>query len=132
MQKSGKRLKKSREYSEEFKRKLVSEYERGESTVRELSGRYQIAFQVIYRWIKRYSLYQQSGYILVEKSQSKTEALKVAESKIRDLEQLLGRKQVEVEYLNKVIELASGELGVDLKKKCSFKSSSGFDQTSQA
>ena len=73
MQKSGKKLRESREYSEDFKRQLVSEYERGESTVRELSRHYQIAFQVIYRWIKRYLVYQQQGYVLVEKSQSKLE-----------------------------------------------------------
>ena len=110
---------------------LVSEYERGESTVRELGRRYQVAFQVIYRWIKRYLVYQQNDYILVEKSRSQSEALKVAESRIRELEGIIGRKQIEVEYLKKVIDFASEELGIDLKKKCATGSYPGSEPISR-
>ena len=105
-----------RTYSEDFKRSIVSEYERGESSVLELSRRYQLAFQNIYRWIERYSLYNQKGYILVEKSKSKQAELSEALGRIKDLEQLIGQKQIELEYLEKLIELADAHYGISIKK----------------
>lgn len=116
MLKTGKKLNRPRRYSRDFKRQLVSEYERGESTVLELSRRYQIAYQVIYRWIKEYSLYNQQEYLIVEKSKSKSAALKSAQSRIRELERALGQKQLELEYLHKLLDLAKTDLGIDLKK----------------
>lgn len=51
---------------------------------------------------------------------------KELEKKIKDLEAALGRKQLEVEFLNKLIELASDDLGVDIKKKHHTQQSIGF------
>ena len=34
-----------------------------------------------------------------------------------ELEQMVGKKQIEIEFLNKVIELCSEKLGYDVKKK---------------
>jgi len=116
MLENGKKLRKMRTYSEDFKRSIVSEYERGESSVLELSRRYQLAFQNIYRWIERYSLYNKKGYILVEKSKSKQAELSEALGRIKDLEQLIGQKQIELEYLEKLIELADAHYGISIKK----------------
>jgi transposase len=113
MSKSVKKLKKTRRFSEDFKRTLVSEYER-ESTVLELSRRYQVCFQTIYRWIRRYSIYQEKGYVIVEKHKSKEQELKAALARISELEQLVGQKQIKLEYLEKLIELADAEYGLDL------------------
>jgi hypothetical protein len=41
----------------------------------------------------------------------------VLEGRIRELERLSGQKQVEVEYLNRVIQECDTLLGFDLKKK---------------
>jgi hypothetical protein len=38
-----------------------------------------------------------------------------------ELERFIGQKQLEIEYLQKTIELASEEVGYDLKKKCATK-----------
>jgi transposase len=129
MSKSVKKLKKTRRFSEDFKRTLVSEYERGESTVLELSRRYQVCFQTIYRWIRRYSIYQEKGYVIVEKHKSKEQELKAALARISELEQLVGQKQIKLEYLEKLIELADAEYGLDLKKKCFTRPLSGSDLT---
>ena len=118
MLKDGKHLQRTRTYSEDFKRSIVQEYERGESTVRELSRRYQIAFQSIYRWIRSYSLYQEKGYVIVEKHKSKESELKAALGRVKELEQLVGQKQIKLEYLEKLIELADAKYGLDLKKNC--------------
>lgn len=117
MSKKVKKLQKHRRYSETFKRELVQEYERGTSSVLALSRRYQIAFQTIYRWIHQYSEYQSKGYILVEKQMSKEQELKGALSRIKELEHLVGQKQIELDYLHKLIDLAEADLGIQLKKK---------------
>jgi hypothetical protein len=59
--------------------------------------------------------------------ESKSDTRKIAElqQKIKDLERLVGQKQVEVEFLNKMIELTEEDLNIDIKKKGSFKPSSG-------
>jgi hypothetical protein len=53
--------------------------------------------------------------------QKKSEATQKGEllKKIKELEAALGRKQLELEVKDKIIEFASEELGVDIKKKYS-------------
>ena len=34
-----------------------------------------------------------------------------------ELEPIMGQKQLEIDFLNKLLEIGSGELGFDLKKK---------------
>lgn len=131
MLKDGKQLQRSRTYSEDFKRSLVSEYERGESTVLELSRRYQIAYQSIYRWIRSYSFYQEKGYVIVEKYKSKEMELKAALSRVKELEQLVGQKQIKLEYLEKLIEFADAQYGLDLKKNSSTQPLNGSTKTDQ-
>ena len=47
---------------------------------------------------------------------------KELEVKVQELERLLGQKQVEIAYLQKVVEFGSQEVGFDLKKKLERKS----------
>jgi len=44
---------------------------------------------------------------------------KELEKRIRELEAALGHKQLEVDFLNQMMEQVKKELGVDLKKKFS-------------
>lgn len=41
---------------------------------------------------------------------------KELEKKAAELEAVTGRKQMEIEYLNKLIDIAGQDLGIDLKK----------------
>ena len=53
---------------------------------------------------------------MVEHSESKINELGEAKKKIQELEQLIRKKQFQIDYLNTLIEVASEDLGVDLKK----------------
>ena len=55
----------------------------------------------------------------MESESFKTKALLV---QIEELERVIGRKQMEIDYLSKTLELASDEVGYDLKKKYDPKS----------
>jgi hypothetical protein len=50
---------------------------------------------------------------------------KELEKKVAELEAAVGRKQMEIDFLNKLIEIAGDELKVDLKKNFSTPPSGG-------
>ena len=52
-------LKTRRVFSETFKKARIKDYEKGTFTVLELSRHYQIQTVVLYRWIRKYSVYNQ-------------------------------------------------------------------------
>ena len=54
--------------------------------------------------------------MVVEKESESVKRLEL-EQKISELERLLGKKQVEIEYLKQVIEEGGKLVGLDLKKK---------------
>jgi hypothetical protein len=62
---------------------------------------------------------------IVIESESDTRKITELKQKIKELERLVGQKQVEVEYLNKVIEITEEDLKIDIKKKVASKLSSG-------
>lgn len=105
-----------RRFTEEFKRARVLEYEKGIFTVSEMGKQYHVSIQSIYKWIDKYSYFQRNNWIMVEKSESKTIKLETAKKRIEELERLVGKKQIEVDYLTKLLEVASEDLGVDIKK----------------
>ena len=125
MLKTGKVLNKRRKFSEEFKRKIVHDYEHGQLSVREISDLYSIKFSCIYRWIYQFSTYNKAGVQVVEMKNSQENKLKEQQKKIAELERVLGQKQMYVEYLEKMIELADEEYKIDIKKNSDTPHSGG-------
>lgn len=56
---------------------------------------------------------------------------KELQARVLELEAALGRKQIELDYLNKLIEIAGQDLGVDLKKNISTPASVGIGKTNK-
>lgn len=124
------RLERHRRYfSEEFKRKKVSEIERNLTTVLEVSREYQVTRAAVYNWVYKYSTHRKKGTKQVIELESDTRKIQALKEKIRDLEQLLGQKQVELEFHKKMVDLASEEVGLDIKKKYGSKRSTGSGTT---
>lgn len=95
---------------------MVSEYESGQHSALELSRLHNLSLKVVYNWIYKYSNYNKQKIRVVEMSESSTKKVKDLEQKIKELEGIVGRKQIEIDYLSKMIEIASEDLGVDIKK----------------
>ena len=55
--------------------------------------------------------------------------LKELASKVKELEQIVGQKQIAIEYLEKLIELAKTDLNIDLKKNYNSQQSTGSNLT---
>jgi transposase-like protein len=109
--------KQRRTFSEAFKREKVKEIESKKITVIQLSRTYNVSSAAIYMWIKLYgSLKNKKERMVIEKEcESKKTAFLLL--KVKELEQLIGQKQVEIEYLKKIISKESEQSGIDIKKK---------------
>jgi transposase-like protein len=122
-------LRKSRQYSVEFKKQIVADFESGDFSVNQLSTLHGIANQVIYRWIYKFSTFNEKGYRVVEMKDSSSKKLQELEAKNKELEAALGRKQIQLDYLEKMVELAKTELDIDIKKNYSTPQSAGSGKT---
>src|SRR5215204_913119 len=118
-------LRQARIFSEPLKRKVVKEIESGKMSISAVSWEYQICIQSVYNWLNKYSRHLQSSRRIVIEMDSETNKSKELEKRIKDLEAAVGRKQLEIDYLNKIIEIGHKETGVDLKKKFGTPPSSG-------
>ncbi len=116
MIKTGKRIHAQRKYSEEFKRKLVEEFEKGIMSVRQMERHYGVANSAIYRWIYTYSTYNEKNVRVVEMKDSQTNRVKELEKKVKELERCVGQKQIMIDYLEKMIDLARETYSIDIKK----------------
>lgn len=118
-------LRPQRIFSEEVKKQVVRDIEAGKCTVKQASEELGARHQSIYAWVSRYSRYLQNNKRLVVENKSEAYRTKELEQRIQELEAALGRKQMEIDLLSKVIELADKEYKTDLKKSMSRKVSNG-------
>ena len=117
-----------RQFSEEFKRQVVGEFEKGSMSVGQLSKVYNVANQQIYNWIYKFSTFNEKGSRIVEMKDSSASKLKEMEQRIRELEQAVGQKQIKIDYLEKMIDIAKTDLNIDIKKNYSTPQSGGSEK----
>lgn len=118
-------IKKHRRYSTDFKKELVSLFESGKYSVLQLEKLYGIGNPLIYRWIYKYSTFNEKGIRIVEMKQSSSKKLKELEQKVKELERAVGQKQIKIDYLEKMIDIAEDDFDIDIKKKYNTSRSSG-------
>lgn len=119
----------NRYFSEAFRKKKVEELDKKLTTVSEICKTYDVSSPAVYKWIYKYSLMRKKAVKLVVEPLSDTVRIKALEQHISQLEQLLGQKQFEIDFLQKQIDIASNQYGVDLKKKHSGQHSGGSGST---
>ena len=129
MLKTGKRIRRKRKFSEDFKLKIVKEYESGEFSVVEMTKIYDISYQTIYNWIYKYSKYNKQSIQVVEMKDSQAHKMKQMEARIKELEQAVGQKQMNIDYLEKMIDLAKEHYDIDIKKNSNTLHYGGFKNT---
>lgn len=123
--------KRIRNFSEVFKREKVRMLEDRKVTVRQLSKIYDVSETAIYQWVRKYStLISKSERIVVEKESEGAKTLELLQ-KLGELERAVGQKQLQIDYLEKVIELGSEEVGFDIKKKFASGQSLGLPGSKQ-
>lgn len=124
-------LRPRREFSEELKRKLVDEVHLRVHTVTEIMRLYGVSRPAIYRWIYKYTPGLVPGVKQVVQMESEAEKTRQLKQELLETQGALGRAAAKIELLEKIIELASEELGIDLKKSTRTGFSSGSDATAK-
>jgi transposase len=121
-----------RHFSEEFKIQKVRELERKECTIADICKEYEVSEVAIRRWKYKYSTKFKKITRLIVESESDTKKIQALKLQIADLERMLGQKQIQLEFKEKMIELAEEIYGVDIKKKLESKLSSGTGETERS
>lgn len=109
--------KRNRIFSEELKQGVVKDLEHNIASIPEIISRYDVSRTSVYNWVYKYSAYAKRGErVVVEK---KSEARKTEELKkqIKELERIIGQKQIQIDIKDKMIELAEKKYKIDIKKK---------------
>lgn len=118
-----------RRFSEELKRQAVRDIERGAFTPGEVSSRYDVSRTSVYRWIYRYSTKLVKGTYQIVEKKSQTAKVKALEQRIKELERMVGTKQIQLEFTEKMLELGSDLVGFDIKKKFGSQASATTGKT---
>ena len=117
MQANVRMLRKRRHFSEDFRKRIVGLFESGRYNVAQISSLYGISLSLFYRWIYHYSQFNKEGCRIIEMKQSATNKVKELEQRIKDLERMVGQKQIKIDFLETMIDVAEEELKIDIKKK---------------
>jgi len=108
-----------RHFSDSFKIQKVRELETGKTKVSELCKQYEVAATSVYRWLNKFGTMKDKKERLIVETDSDTKQLLALKKKIAELEQIVGQKQILIDFKDKMIDLAEETYGVDIKKKFS-------------
>lgn len=114
-------------FSEAFKQQKVQLIVEKKISVKDVSDLYGVSKMSVYRWLYQYSPHHQQGSIQVVQMESEASKTKQALEAQAQLERALGRKQLEVEYLEALLEKASEALKIDIKKNFGSVPSNGSE-----
>ena len=126
------RVLQNRYFSDEFKKKKVREFENNLTSVADICRTYSVSRTSVYKWIYKYSIMAKKQVKQVVEAKSDTKKIKALEDRIKELERVVGQKQLLIEFKDKMIEIAESTYGVDIKKKVSSKLSSGTTSTGKS
>ena len=116
----------NRIFSESFKREKVALIMQKKLTIKQCSDLYQVSTGAVYKWLYRYSPDYGKGTKMVVQLESEAIQTLVLQERVAELERAVGQKQLELDYLDRLLTVASADLGYDVKKKHAPPRSHGF------
>ena len=119
----------ARRFSDNFKQSKVREIELGKTKVSEIVKQYQVTATNVYRWIAKFGTMENKQERLIVETDSDTKQLLALKEKVAELEQIIGQKQVQLDFKEKMIEIAEEKYGIDIKKKLSTSPSNTSGKT---
>jgi len=120
-EKLSKRERQNRFFNEDFKRSKVSEIDRNILTIAELCKQHQVTRSAVYKWVYKYSQMRKREHKQVIEPESETRKVLLLKQEVSELQRVIGEKQLKMDFLEKVIDLAEKEYGLDIKKKFTTK-----------
>jgi len=126
------RSRQNRYFSNDIKKKIVRDLEKNLITVTDVHRTYQVSRSTVYKWIYKYSSMAKQQHKQVVEPKSDTAKIKALEERIKELERIVGQKQLAIDFNEKMIEIAEQRYNVDIKKKFGSKLSSGSKSTKKS
>jgi len=83
----------------------------------------------VYKWLNKYSIYNKRQVRQIIEPMSDARKIEELRAKIKELERVVGQKQIQLEFKEKMIELAEEIYKIDIKKKFGMPPSSGSGST---
>ena len=118
-------IKQHRTFSEAFKREKVKDLVEKRISIKQLCSLYAVSRSAVYKWLYAYSPHHEQKTNLVVQMESEAHKTQMLQQRVAELERVVGQKQLELDFLNKLFEIGSQELGFDVKKNLSTKLSNG-------
>ena len=119
----------NRYFSEGIKRQIVSDIEKNLVTISEVCREHQVSNTAVYNWVYKYSLMRKKGIKQVVEAESDTRKLHQLKERIKELERIIGQKQIMIDFQEKMIEIAEEEYKIDIKKKSNSSPYAGSGNT---
>ncbi len=70
---------------------------------------HQVSYQSVYTWLYKYSPYHEQKCTLVVQMKSEETKNSELQKRVAELERVVGQKQLEIDFLNKLLEIGSSE-----------------------
>lgn len=109
-------MRSTRTFSTEFKKEKVKDLIEKRTSIKMLVELYGVSRSAIYKWLYLYSS-MEKGIQTVVQMESEEQKTKVLLNRLAECERIIGQKQMQLDVLEKTFEIASEELGYDVKKK---------------
>ncbi|MBB3837089.1 transposase-like protein [Runella defluvii] len=105
-----------RHFSVDFKKQIIAQLDANLLTIADIVRQYEVSAVSVCRWRQQYSKHYQKPTRLVIEMESEALKTKALLERNAELERIIGQKQLKIDYLEKLIEIASSDLKIDLKK----------------
>jgi transposase len=119
------RIRNSRYFSVDFKKKRIQELENNLVTVSEICKTHKVSRTSVYKWLYKYSHMAKKQLRQVVEAKSDTKKIQLLQDQVKELERIIGQKQILIDFQDKMIEIAESTYEVDIKKKLGTKLSAG-------
>ena len=128
-QKTIRKIREMRQFSDSLKRDIVKQIEQNLITVTQVHREYHVSRSAVYQWIYKYSKHLKKGLKYIVEPESDTKKIEYLRERISEIERHLGQKQLQIDFLEKLIEIGEKEFGIDIKKKHGTGPYPGFGKT---
>jgi len=118
-----------RTFSQDFKIQKVRELERKQCRIADICKEYEVSDVAVRRWVYKYSSKIKKGVKVVVESESDTKKLQELRLQIAELQRALGEKEIQLQFKDKMIDIAEEMYGIDIKKKLGSKPLDGSGET---
>jgi|GEM_PF-576654 transposase len=105
-----------RHFSVDFKKQIIAQLDANLLTIADIVRQYEVSAVSVCRWRQQYSKHYQKPTRLVIEMESEALKTKALLERNAELERIIGQKQLKIDYLEKLIEIASTDVKIDLKK----------------